>query len=196
MNPFLYIKNVVTGRYRHWNTEQEPVALQLLYRARELPSVERAVLLSAVVASAQVVDQLLGPNAGKNRVLKTKTRLLRKEEFFHIYFVITAALLAIFVHGNKIVQGRRPLEVAFGHLFHHDPATDEFYCRFLDKLASPDGPSSAFMYQYKEILRFTGAPYTAKIDDFGGHLLFLVVMNAGIKTMTQLVKAKAGEIEA
>lgn len=187
-NPLRYLRNVLTGRYRHWNTEHVPLVATLRQRVRELPPFERSVLLGAVVASTLLVNQLLGPDAGKRRLLRADARRLTQQEFWHIYFLLMSAFLAIFLHKADLFESRLAFEIALAHLFHHDPTGDEFYCRFSEKLKDAGNPSAAFFYQYGEISRFAGEPRPSLASDLERPMLFITAMGSGIETMFKLIE--------
>ncbi|HEX3131680.1 MAG TPA: hypothetical protein VH394_30365 [Thermoanaerobaculia bacterium] len=192
MNLLRYLRNVATGRYRHWNTEHVPLVQTLHQRVRELPSFERAVLLSVVVASVLVVDQLLGPDAGKGKIMRADARQLTRREFFHIYFLLAAGFLAIFLSKADLSEHRAVLEGSFAHLFHHDPARDESYCKFSEKLKNSDHPSAAFLYLYSELSCLAGEPGPSEAKDLARPGLFVVAMGSGSKTMFELVQRELG----
>lgn len=194
MKMLRYLRNVATGRYRHWNTEHVPLVQMLRQRAGELPSYERAVLLSVMVASVLVVDQLLGPDAGRGKVMRADARRLTSREFFHIYFLLAAGFLAIFLRKADLLEHRAVLEGSFAHLFHHDPARDEFYCQFSEKLKNSDHPSAAFLYLYSELSRFAGEPRPSEAEDLVRPGLFVVAMGTGIKTMFELIQLELGGV--
>ena len=99
-----------------------------------------------------------------------------------------AGFLAIFIHKAGLSELRSEFERAFSQLFHCDPARDEFYCRFSEKLQDSDHPSSAIFYQYSELSRFAGEPRYSEEKDIARPGFFIIAMGSGIETMFELIE--------
>jgi hypothetical protein len=175
----------LNGTTSAWRRQHDPVVKILLERVAELPSPERAVLFSIVSAAAALVNRLVGPTQGARRILRVKPRDLKEREFFHLYFVASAALLAVFIRQAEITDPT-PLENSFAHLFHHFPDRDEFYCEFSSRFA--EGGASPFLYQLRELKRLL--PYRrTELGDFTHQPgEFIEAMGEAIEAMSQLVK--------
>lgn len=151
-HPFL------SAHRRHWQRIHDPFFLDLTQRVAELPSVPRAFMAGIVAGAGRTVSGLLGPEKG--RLFKADVRLLGQREFFHLYYLASAGICAVFSHKNKF-DDRRPFEDSLAEVFRLDPLRDEFYCVFTQQLNLPAQAfslSPSLSYLLSELRRFAGEP--------------------------------------
>ncbi len=192
---FSSLTNLVTGRYRHWKAEHIPVLRLIVQRTGELQPAERSVLFSIVSAANSIVGLLVGPEAGKDRILRIDARKLTQGNFFSVYFDLVATLLAVFIQRGRLAKADGiVLENALAHLFHHDPRRDEFYCTLSNRLAE-GGRSSAFRHLLRKIKETVDEPPLTTPADLDQWPLFEKVMSSGIEEMLELMLLNTEEDE-
>lgn len=121
MSLLSYIGNVVTGRIAHWNSANNQVTTRFWNRAEQFPKYLQIPVKAFVACSSSLVDVLLGPDQGSNRLLAKDPLEITASQFTEIHTVVIESLAGVFLQMNPSfapsvaaalteVTGRNPID--------------------------------------------------------------------------------------
>lgn len=124
MNPFRWLKNVVSGRYRHWNEAQNRTFTGLWEAASALPPPASEMLQAFLVSSLSLCDRLLGPDS-PDPLLRVDVRDLAATEFRRLHAAQTGAMAGTYAAINPHL--RSTLRDGLSAVFPADPTAGRLF---------------------------------------------------------------------
>ena len=95
-----WISNVLSGRYRHWNDENNTYVNDLVERAKQFPPAIKPLFTNFTMASYGVVESLIGPDQGRHKIIKKDSKKINGQQFQSLHHLNIWAFISIFCHQN------------------------------------------------------------------------------------------------
>lgn len=94
------ITSALTGRTKHWVEHNNPYVNDLAQRTKQFPPAIQRLFLKFVAASYQVVEALVGPTMGKERIFKKELKSIGTREFRELHNMTIWGFLGLFAQQN------------------------------------------------------------------------------------------------
>jgi hypothetical protein len=136
-----WLSNVLRGRYRHWNDANHRNFAVIWQRAELLSQQNRSVFQEFLVSSLTLVDLLLGPDKGHDRLLHRDPLSISPEQFVRLHYIHLAGMAGLFAAVNPNLQ--ESLKAGVQLLANNDKGAvslfEEFACGLADLITA--GPN-------------------------------------------------------
>ncbi len=100
----LWIYNIFTGGFYHWNTANTDYVVELVNRAKTLSTTHRTLLIQFAYGSNLLADSLLGPTKGRSRIIKISHRRVSHEQFRALHRLNIWTFAALFGYQNSMLR--------------------------------------------------------------------------------------------
>lgn len=119
MRVFTYIGNVITGRFAHWNDANNNTIAEMWERSEQFPEHIKIPFQDFIVCCTSLMDVLLGPDKGRQRLIRTDLLKVTRQQFARIHAIMLEAFSGMFLQVNPsfsdsfkgtlaILTGRNP----------------------------------------------------------------------------------------
>jgi hypothetical protein len=98
-----YIGNVISGRLVHWNDENKRLIAELWERSNEFPEPIKSAFQDFIVTCSSLMDILLGPNRGHQRLIKKDPLQITRPQYARIQAITLECLVGMFLQLNPSV---------------------------------------------------------------------------------------------
>lgn len=173
MGVFTYVGNVITGRLAHWNDANNRSIADLWERCAEFPDGLRIPFQNFVVSSASLMDALLGPHEGRDRLIKKDPLRITRRQFTQMHELILESFAGVFVQINPslsesfkraiaVLTGRSPNDL---RIFQHIQGMEQLnlyavgsavWKEIVSIAESPQGTTISDKYRFTMLLGALG----------------------------------------
>ena len=119
MRVFTYIGNIVTGRFAHWNDANNKTIAEMWQRSEQFPEQIKIPFQDFIVCCTSLMDVLLGPDKGRQRLIKKDPLQITQQQFARIHAIMLEVFSGMFLQVNPslsksfkgalaILTGRKP----------------------------------------------------------------------------------------
>ena len=184
MGVFTYVGNVITGRLAHWNDANNRSIADLWERCAEFPDGLRIPLQNFVVSSASLMDALLGPHKGRDRLIKKDPLRITQRQFTQMHELILESLAGMFAQINPslsesfkraiaVLTGRSPNDL---RIFQHIQGMEQLnlyavgsavWKEIVSIAESPQGTTISDTWQFAMLLGAIGIESFKEINTGG-----------------------------
>jgi len=100
----LWVYNILTGGFYHWNTANTDYVAELVKRAETLPPTHGLLLTQFTYASNFLVDSLFGPSKGRKKIIKISHRRVNREQFRALHRLNIWTFAGLFGYQNPTLR--------------------------------------------------------------------------------------------
>ncbi len=93
--------NILNGRILHWGNTNNVYIKLLIERAKHFPPKTEILLTQFSLASYLMSEELLGPDKGKNRIIKKDSKKVTAEQFKSLHNLHIWSFIALFCLQNS-----------------------------------------------------------------------------------------------
>ncbi len=99
MNGFKYLRDIISGRVKHWNETNNAVVSDLWNKLENLDSPNALILKHFLVAANLVVESLMGFHKTKIReIIDVDPKKINIQQFRQLYCILLSYFAFLFLH--------------------------------------------------------------------------------------------------